>query len=37
MIYNGENGKVDYLTYSTYAKKGDPNKYELKLGNNKYS
>ncbi|MGY8751066.1 MAG: tocopherol cyclase family protein [Fidelibacterota bacterium] len=37
MIYNGENGKVDYLTYSTDEFICDPNKYELKLGNNTFS
>ena len=37
MIYNGENGKVDYLTFSTDEFICDPNKYELRLGTNTFS
>jgi len=37
MIYNGENGKVDYITFSPDEFICDPYKYELKLGDNTFS
>ena len=37
MIYNGENGKVDYITFSPDEFICDPYKYKLKLGDNTFS